>query len=92
MIEGLLQLKNRVLILNNNVIKFSIIYIYLNTFFRFINKDHWETDEECAEMYEFFLKILIQPFLKHFEFINDYEIQKAVLWFHLKYKIDDMIL
>ena len=74
MIENLLQLKDRIVIFNNDVVKFSVIYTYLNIFSKFADKNHWETSEECAEAYEFFLKVLIQSFLKHFEFISDYRI------------------
>ena len=58
-IESLLQLKNRVLIFNDDVIKFSVINTYLNISLRFVNKDYWKADEGCAEVYEFFLKVLI---------------------------------
>ena len=40
MIENFLQLKNKISIFNNNVIKFSVIHIYLNIFFKFANKDY----------------------------------------------------
>ena len=69
-----MQLKNKVSVFNNDVVKFSVIHTYLNISLKFINKDHWGTDEECAEIYESFLKILIQSLLKHFKFINDYKI------------------
>ena len=78
-IEGLLQLGNEVSILNDDVIKFSVIHTYLNTFFRFADKDYQKTGEKCAETYEFFLKVLIQSLFKHFKFISDYRIQRAVL-------------
>ena len=39
-IKSLLQLENRVLVLDDNVIKFPVIHIYLNTSPRFVNKDH----------------------------------------------------
>ena len=78
MIENLLQLKNKILIFNDDVIKFLIIHIYLNTSLKFINKNYQKVDKEYAEMYEFFLKVLIQLFFKYFEFISDYKIQKIV--------------
>ena len=59
MIKDFLQLKNKISVFDDDVIKFLIIYTYLNTFFRFANKDHQKTDKKCAEMYKFFLKILI---------------------------------
>ena len=74
MIESLLQLRNEVLIFNNDVVKFLIIHTYLNIFFRFADKNHQKADEECVEVYKFFLKILIQSLLKHFELISDYKI------------------
>ena len=40
MIEDLLQLRNEVLILNDDVVKFLIIHIYLNTSPKFVNKNH----------------------------------------------------
>ena len=58
-IESLLQSRNRVLIFNSDVVKFLVIHTYLNISPRFADKDYWEADEECAEVYEFFLKILI---------------------------------
>ena len=73
-IENLLQLKNKILIFNDNVVKFLIIHTYLNISLKFVNKDHWEADEECAETYKFFLKILIQSLFEHFKFISDYKI------------------
>ena len=84
MIENLLQLKNEISVFNDDVVKFSIIHIYLNTSFRFADKDHWGAGEECAEAYEFFLKVLIQPLLKHFKLISDYKIQRIMLWFCFK--------
>ena len=78
MIEGLLQLRNKISVFNNDVVKFLIIHTYLNIFPRFINKDHWEADEECAEMYKFFLKVFIQLLFKYFKLINNYEIQRTV--------------
>ena len=73
-IEGLLQLKNEILIFDDDVVKFSIIHTYLNTSPKFMNKDYWGADEGCAETYEFFLKIFIQSFFKHFKLISDHEI------------------
>ena len=73
-IEGLLQLRNWVSVFNDNVVKFSVIHIYLNIFFKFANKDYQRVDEECAEAYEFFLKVFIQSFLEHFKLISGYEI------------------
>ena len=81
MIESLLQLRNEVSVFNDDVIKFSVIHTYLNISLKFADKDHWEAGEKCAEVYEFFLKVLIQPLFKHFELISDYKIQRAVLWF-----------
>ena len=74
MIENLLQLKNKVLIFDDDVVKFSVIHIYSNTFLKFTDKDHWRTDEKCAEVYEFFLKVLIQSLFKHFKLISDHKI------------------
>ena len=48
MIEGFLQLKNRILVFNSDVIKFLIIYAYLNTFLKFTDKNYWEVDEKCT--------------------------------------------
>ena len=78
MIESLLQLKDKIIIFSNNVIKFSVIHIYLNIFFKFADKNHWKVNKKCAEMYKSFLKIFIQLLFKYFKFINDYKIQKAV--------------
>ena len=78
-IEGLLQLRNEILIFDDDVIKFSVIHTYLNISLKFVNKDHQRADEECAEAYEFFLKVLIQSFLEHFKLISDHKIQRAVL-------------
>ena len=78
-IESLLQLRNKVSVFNNDVVKFSVIHTYLNTSLKFTDKNHWEADEECAEMYKFFLKILIQSLFKHFKLISDYKIKKTVL-------------
>ena len=39
-IKNLLQLKNRISVFNDDVVKFSVIYIYLNTSLKFVNKDH----------------------------------------------------
>ena len=78
-IENLLQLRNEVSVLDNDVVKFSVIHTYLNTSPRFADKDHQRADEECAEAYESFLKILIQPLLEHFKLISDHKIQRAVL-------------
>ena len=83
-IENLLQLKNKILIFNDDVIKFSVIHTYLNIFFKFTDKDHQRVDEKYVETYKFFLKVLIQPLFKHFELISDYEIQRAVFWFCFK--------
>ena len=79
MIEGLLQLKNEISVFDDDVVKFSIIHTYLNTFLKFANKDHWKADEKCVKIYKSFLKILIQSFFKHFKFINDYKIQRVML-------------
>ena len=73
-IESLLQSENKISVFNDDIVKFLIIYTYLNTFFRFTDINHWKADEKCAEVYEFFLKVLIQSFFKHFELISDYEI------------------
>ena len=40
MIENLLQLRNKVSVFDNDVIKFSVIYTYLNTFSKFTDKDY----------------------------------------------------
>ena len=40
MIEGLLQLGNQILVLDDDVIKFLVIHTYLNTSPRFTDKDH----------------------------------------------------
>ena len=73
-IEGLLQLRNRVSVFDDDVIKFLIIHTYSNIFSRFTDKDHQRADEECTEVYEFFLKVLIQPLLEHFKLISDHKI------------------
>ena len=91
-IKGFLQPGNRISILDDDVIKFSVVHTHLNTSPKFADKDHWEAGEECTEAYESFLKILIQSLLEHFKFISGYKIQEAVLWFCLRYEIDDMIL
>ena len=39
-IKNLLQLRNKISVFNDNVIKFLIIHIYLNIFLRFIYKNH----------------------------------------------------
>ena len=59
MIEGFLQLENRILNFNNDIVQFLIIYIYLNTFFKFADKDYQRDNKKYAEIYEFFLKIFI---------------------------------
>ena len=78
-IESLLQSENRVSVFDNNIIKFSVIHIYLNISLKFANKDYWETDEKYVETYKFFLKVLIQSLLEHFKLISDHKIQRAVL-------------
>ena len=83
-IESFLQLKNEILIFNDDVVKFSVIHTYSNTSPKFTNKDYQEADEECAEVYKFFLKVLIQSLFEHFELISGYRIQKTVLWFYFK--------
>ena len=83
-IESFLQLRNRISVFDDDVVKFLIIHIYLNISLRFADKNYWKVDEKCAEMYEFFLKILIQSLFEHFEFISDHRIQRAVLWFCFK--------
>ena len=79
MIEGLLQLGNKVSVFDGDIIKFLVIHTYLNTSPRFVNKDHWGAGGECAGVYEFFLKVLIQPLLEHFELISDHGIQRVML-------------
>ena len=91
-IEGFLQLRNKISVFDNDVIKFLIIHIHLNISFKFADKDYWEADEECAEVYEIFLKIFIQPLLEHFKLISDHRIQWIMFWFCLRYKINGMIL
>ena len=79
MIEGLLQLRNWISVFDDDVIKFPVIHIYSNISPRFVNKDHQGAGEECAEVYESFLKVLIQLLFEHFELISGYGIQRAVL-------------
>ena len=79
MIESLLQLRNKIIILDDDIIKFLIIHIYSNISLRFMNKDYQRVDEECAKAYKFFLKVFIQSFLEHFKLINNHKIQKTVL-------------
>ena len=74
-----MQLRNKVSVLNDDVIKFSVIHIYLNTSLKFTDKDYQRANEKCAKVYEFFLKVLIQSLLEHFKLISDHEIQRAVL-------------
>ena len=39
-IKSLLQLKNKISIFNDDVVKFSVIYTYLNTSPKFMKKNH----------------------------------------------------
>ena len=79
MIKSFLQLKNKIAVFDDDIVKFLIIHTYLNIFFKFTNKNYWKADEKCAEVYKFFLKVFIQSLFKHFKLISNYEVQKIIL-------------